>query len=477
MTHRPIRASLLTASLLVCTAGLATAGCDGDSSCKPDEDCAPEAPSDDGAVAASSGSGAGGEGTGGAGGGSPQATIVTVRDGLRVPVADHQLIASAPDGSLTDRATTADDGTATLKIPDGGSVSVVFAQSYVQAGEARVDRRLQTVAFEGAPPPLLRLNVWRTSYPTEPSSSTMTITASYPVKPGASYYQIQSSCFSESTAATSYAEVALGCTPDGLYDLAVIARDASGGILDYALVTDQAFEVGGSVTHSLAWNDLPVASVPVDVTGIAPAASLYVSSAASQQAHATALFAGVWLDLPNPSASFSDDFDHAVGFGNRHCVSASTQDDGPFDAQLARLKSRCGQDADTSPFVWDASRLAAFDVHPPTPDPLTLRWTEGAGRDRGDYVAVEQRWRRDGDAVYWAVYMVPEAGEMTIPELPEDLAEFGVIEGDILERAETQHVDASQVASFTEALSITGIPVFESPELDRVVSSLPLPGP
>mgnify|MGYP000966966535 CR=1 FL=1 len=79
MTHRPIRAPLLTASLLVCTAGLATAGCDGDASCKPDEDCVPEAPSDDGVVTASSGTGAGGQGAGGAGGGSPQATNPAAR--------------------------------------------------------------------------------------------------------------------------------------------------------------------------------------------------------------------------------------------------------------------------------------------------------------------------------------------------------------------------------------------------------------
>lgn len=426
--------------------------------CSDDDTCSDGCAGNGGEAPSGSGEGGGDGGAGGEGGNTPAPTV-RVLDRFDAPGVGFDVLVHDETGALLSRGQTDEDGGLSMEIPDGAMVSVLFVDDYIQDQVEHTQRKIFSVATGGpAPKPLV---VRYERMPTEiPATGTMTLGVTYPPAPGATKYTFTSTCkrdlqYVMGTSAT-YPDVPI-CTPDGNYDLVVVAYDDESTIVGWAALFGQMFEAGASKTHALSWSSEPLVPVTLTAENVPDGAlSASFATGASQPGPVRLLSVTSSRTVPSPTMAASVLLPHAASFGSQHCDSASLLLTSKPDGTLTTAQSsRCSDSFQSSDFTWDASRLAAFQILPVELAPFSLEWESSALGDTGDAVMTEAYWGPGDEQTIWRVVHRPVAGAVVLPELPADLQAFAPSPGDTV-GALVSHRDYASLEGFDQVLA-TGL--------------------
>lgn len=421
-----------------------------------------------GGAESTGGSASGGAEVGGAGPvGSPVA--VTVRDYQGEAVEGLDVIANDETGALVDAAKTDDLGLAELTVPANGSVSVLHENDYGSSGLGALARNVETMVFGETPPEAVAFNILVAHEP-EPAGPTMTLDTWYSPHSGASTYQLMTSCGSSGEVSTAGIVLTIpGCTESGVFDAVLIARDASGTVLDHARLDDQAFVPGSYSTKLMTWIDAPTAYIPFVLSGIPSGGAVYGSSVARQResGRAASIVASHPLEPAVGLASFT--MQHMPSYGNEHCQEATIRIS-TGEASKHYLRRRCGAVADLSSFSVNAEHLTRFDPAAPALAPHVLHWDAGADAALGDVLLVEQLWYRSEDVTgTWSVYLAPSVRDVVFPELPEGRSAFAYQGSDVFSNTKIAHRDYADVDGF-EAAAEKGLPELSEVSVEEYFS-------
>ncbi|MBL8742646.1 MAG: hypothetical protein JNK04_16175, partial [Myxococcales bacterium] len=417
----------------------------------------------------------GGAASGGAeaGGSAPvgSSVMVTVRDYEGEIVAGVDVIANDVDGALVDEAVTDGAGLAELSVPDGGSISVLHENDYGWSTPGALDRSVDTIVFADTPPEAVAINILVVTEP-EPAEAPMILDIWYSQRAGATKYQMVTSCGSEETPALANGMTHWNCTDNDVFDAVLLARTATGAIVDYARLDDLPFAAGAYQSHLMTWTGGPISQIQFALSNIPEGGAVGATSTARERepggaAHITRSYGP---EQASGAASFS--LQHVAGYGTEHCQQAIVYLNPEQSSAKTYFGQRCSAAADLSTFTLNAARLTRFDPITQNTEPHTLRWEAGDEAALGDVLSGSQLWFRGEEVTgTWSVYLAPSVREVRFPELPEGLAEFAREGSDVLAHTIMVHKDFDELDSFDAAVT-KGVPEVNEVSVESYSSTL-----
>ncbi len=454
-------------TLLGVLVGFAVVACGDDSTCEQASNCQNTG---GGLVAGAGGESSGGNAAGagepggassnggeGAGGSAPTATTIYVESDNGAWIKDLEVIVNAPDGELLFEELTDINGAVTVMVPPGGSVSLLREYDMTWLDPIQKQRSVETVFFDDSPSGTIRFMIRQPIAPYEPPNGVMNLTVSYPTKAGAADYLVKTSCGQQSTSSTQVTLTVASCTPNGLFDILVVARNAAGDIVDHAHAESLVF-AAGTVNSPLTWATLPLTAIDFSLSNVpAEALQITANTIAKQEQGGRTITALTQRFVADPMSEYAASLAHLTSYGSEHCQQATVDLVSDANALAYISKLRCTQTADVSDFALDASRLERFDVLPPSPDGQVMHWETSSAGEAGDLLTIRQYWTRNGDIGTWTAFKAPGAGEAVFPALPPPFADFGIGAKDSLVQSSVIHEDDVELEGFEQALA-AGVP-------------------
>lgn len=211
------------------------------------------------------------ESTSGTGGSAPTMETVTVVDPAGMPIQGARIVINDAAGDVVTEMTTAADGTVTVDIPDGGSVT------YIAETDAEGD--LHAYAYLDVPPGApVKFRDEETDDPTtNPHAAVTYNVAGTSPPPAADSFRFHASCKGSPTVSTTSMFSAAGyrgCPGNTKTSLLLVAYDGTDA-LAFGFLGEQNLPVSGSTSVSLALTDTTFVPKAWDVLSPPPNATSY----------------------------------------------------------------------------------------------------------------------------------------------------------------------------------------------------------
>jgi hypothetical protein len=372
-------------------------------------------------------------------------------------VVDALVIVNDADGTLVSSSRSGRLGTVEVWIPTGGSVSAIHVNRYSVDGEVRTARSIGTL-FDVQPTfDLLEVRVQDQPTTNTPRAKTpMTVSATVPEV--GNNRMLVLSCGSERsfTGLTVTASGYVGCAGKSVFDLWVLAFDATGVPVGYGNLLDLPFREGGTAAYPVDVKAVATSDVRLLATGIPPGSeslAFYVVGYGTREDFDAKNSAHTFrssLAMPQPQARIglslpAGAFDYFAH--HAYLRVAST----PFEIQATATRS-----ASSLAFPdWSLQDLALFesrlDRDATNPARPGVSWAFVPDGRLGDYVEVILQWGLEQypNSVYWWSASPPTTTSVRLPELPDEVGDLRPIEGERIAPA-VFHRDAQEVGNYAE---------------------------
>jgi hypothetical protein len=429
-----------------------------------------------GGEAGTGGTGGGtGGGSAGAGGSGGQPVLETIEAFTLAgaPIPEVDVIVSDASGVLLDQAKTDANGQALVDVPEDGSVTI--AHSYQES----IESSLHTFRVLDMAVGLADGGTFRREYPPRPNPpqqpQPMTVTVSMSSAcliglPVVDYY-VQLGCgesrITDLAAPASFTGYR-GCPSESHFDVFVFGRNSAGEVISFS-EHSQPFQAG----DPLGIQTCPMATTLTDssvaVTDVPPSSNVEALVFGSKSSQTEAFF-GAFLSRVDAPASVSATLrlpqSKFTRFKDYVAITRSANGD-PLVRKVAWSRKALSSQPSVSRSFVDFAGVETF----PGPD-LTvagrpkLSWVLATVGTVGDVLSLQMEWNpAAAEHTYWRVTMAPVAsGDVQLPVLPDELADYRLKAGDVLGDAAALHTDYAELDSVA--------PIFvEWPDSDDVVAA------
>jgi hypothetical protein len=436
----------LAPSVVFSLLSAAVVGCGDDTSCDGAECAAPTGGSaggvaGEGGEGGSGGSGGSAGGGEGGSGGAPTLEHVETQSYAGNDLGGVTVVVSDAAGDIVEVLETDEFGGLLVNVPEGGSLTAVRAYTSLSEGQVMQNRTVQTAfgvpdggtvrfLFVGDEPP--------TTYP--PDNDPMFIDMAAGTLPaGAIHRSIDASCSYGPNYGPSLSDYNYdGCPGQGTFDLLAIANSASYTPVAYQLYSNQVYTPGSNPSFnptypSTAFHDLPITvqGIPSGATRVNPDVTVTRTPGRLQYRHYVNdedLNAAESYTLRVPNIGFNDwRLRVGIDLGEQRYISHS----------LPQQTTAYG------PLTWNASEVAYLDADPAldVSDPARVKVHYQLSPGDLGSLAVYFFWSpSDNESSYWYAVLPAEAeGEVVMPALPEELAEFVLQVGDTVGATSVGH--------------------------------------
>ncbi|MEJ7731257.1 MAG: hypothetical protein WKG00_18840 [Polyangiaceae bacterium] len=403
-----------------------------------------------------------GAATGGGQGGAPASLEheVIVVDPLDGPKAGIDVLTHDADGEVHQQAITDAAGTATLEIPEGGSVMVLW-----MAGSERRARSLHDVPSGSAV--RVRISV-EEAVPPQAQAPLPTTYKHYlwGAPEAAEMVGVEGGCHSDWLQGyeLSVQITNAGCSEEPAQDLLFSARDAAGNFLAWALYPDVATKPGGQVDFEVGVVETALHDVQLGLDGVPPGAKMVSHRAEVRVGSTTSRVTKVGtpsavpgqsvLTLPTiVGARYANNL--SAGQGNGSSGSSfqyEVEDAAPIGDTFVDAADY-GWISPELPDIEDPARpVASWSIAAPPPvDGCEVRMSWGAGSSTVSFVAIIDP---------------SHAGSVQVPRLPDSLSAWRPGAGATTNAVEVVCSEWASIAGYADVLdAVVPHPVDGEPEV------------
>ncbi|MEO7327482.1 MAG: hypothetical protein ABI193_02815 [Minicystis sp.] len=386
----------------------------------------------------------GSDGAGGAGGAPSGSSTVLVVDQDHHPVANADLVVNDALGAVVAAVKSGADGTAALVVPEGGSVSALWAQPYFTS----------VVSFV-APPPGASITLGVEVFPLAPPPPDLPTEFHVVVGSpnGVTTFACSSTCGegSGTKAGQSCTLNNLGCSSAATEDILVVAYQdqkavAWGAVLGIPTNPGGKVNVNVSTTQIILPTPVEISGIPDGATGAGVVAKAFASPRVGFAATANA--------IPPASSLFSGALAVPAGLAGGYELTDSVVTLLPgMTAVVQRVRRYASLPAQTN---FDASTMARVSISPLDLSDLlhpVLSWTASEGLE-GDAGRVTLAWHTETTTSHYVVYL-PPGHERTfrVPDVPPALEAFMPAAESAMYTFATAYVDFEGVADYATLLT------------------------